>query len=246
MTGATRATILAPHLDDAVLSCWSVLTSAAHVRVVNVFAGVPPEGGSGWWDQETGSLDSAARMRERLREDAEALTALGCEAVNLGFLEHQYRDGADPSADELLAAVGEHVDGDSALYGPAGIGGHGDHLLVRSLLARLQRGGADVRLYADLPYCARYGWPGWVTGAPGDQRADDQWRSALDAVESDLGALSPRAVWLEPADQERKRRALATYGTQFEALTTGGPSLHVTDPAVLAFEAYWGPRAAAG
>lgn len=239
MTGATRATILAPHLDDAVLSCWSVLTSAADVHVVNVFAGVPPQGATGWWDRETGSLDSAGRMRERLREDAEALAALGREAVNLGFLEDQYRDGADPSQDELLATVGAHVDAGAVVYGPAGIGRHGDHLLVRSLLAQLQRGGADVRLYADLPYCARYGWPGWVTGAAGDPGADDQWRSALDGL--DLGALSPRAVRLEPGEQERKRRALATYRSQFDALTTGGSAVHVTDQAVLPFEAYWEP-----
>ena len=240
MIGATRATILAPHLDDAVLSCWSVLTSAAEVRVVNVFAGVPPAGSTGWYDRKTGSLDSAARMRERLGEDAEALTALGREAVNLDFLEDQYRDGADPSPDELLAAVGTHLDGGAVVYVPAGIGRHGDHLLVRSLLGALCRDGTDVRLYADLPYCARYGWPGSVTGAAGDPSADDQWRSALGDLELDVDALSPCTVRLEPAEQERKGRAIAIYRTQFEALTTGGSSaVHMTDPAVLAFEAYW-------
>jgi hypothetical protein len=129
------------------------------------------------------------------------------------------------------------VDG-GTVYGPAGIGGHRDHLLVRSLLEPLRREGADVRLYADLPYCARHGWPGWVTGAEGRPEADDQWARALEGL--DLPALTPRAVRLDADAQERKRDALAGYRTQLEALTTDG-ARHVTDPDVLPFEAYWEP-----
>ena len=235
-----RVTVLSPHLDDAVLSCSSVLAAAADVLVLNVFAGVPPAGVVGWWDRKTGAEDSVARMRERLEEDAAALAELGHEPVNLDFLEAQYRDGSAPTPDELLAAAAGHVDRGCIVYGPAAIGDHEDHRLVRSLLAPLQRGGADVRLYADLPYCARYGWPGLVTGAADGDEAEAQWARALDGAEIDLGVLSPRAVRLGPDAQEQKRRLLAAYRTQFAALTTGG-SLHVADPGVLPFEVYWEP-----
>jgi LmbE family N-acetylglucosaminyl deacetylase len=238
-----RVTILAPHLDDAVLSCWSVLTAATDVRVLNVFAGVPRAGSVGWWDRETGALDSVARMRDRLREDAEALACAGRDAINLDVLELQYRDGGDPTPEELLAAVAGHVDTD-VVYGPAGIGGHGDHLLVRSLLGPLEDRGLDVRVYAELPYCARHGWPGWVSGATGDDRADDQWARAIGGLEIDIGARTPRAIRLTPAAQEAKRRALAAYRSQFEALTASS-SLHVTDPLVWPFEAFWEPTAGA-
>jgi hypothetical protein len=236
-----RVTVLSPNLDDAVLSCSGVLAAAADVLVLNVFAGVPPAGAVGWWDRATGADDSVARMRERLEEDAAALAELGHAPVNLDFLEAQYRDGAAPGADELLAAAAGHVDPGGIVYGPAAIGDHEDHRLVRALLAPLQSGGADVRLYADLPYCARYGWPGWVTGGPADgDEAEAQWARALDGAEIDLAGLSPRAVRLDRDAQEQKRRVLAAYRTQFAALTTGG-SLHVADPGVLPFEVYWEP-----
>src|SRR5690349_8735562 len=62
--------ILSPHLDDAVLSCWHVLTQPGVVVVVNVFAGVPASlDGPAWWDRYTGATDSLERVRERIDED---------------------------------------------------------------------------------------------------------------------------------------------------------------------------------
>ncbi|MDQ3936542.1 MAG: PIG-L family deacetylase [Actinomycetota bacterium] len=225
-------TILAPHLDDAVLSCWSVLAAGDEVGVVNVFAGVPRAGTAGAWDRETGASDSVARMREREREDVEALALAGCVPVNLGFLEEQYRERpVEPG--EVLAALPEELD---VVYGPAGIGGHADHLLVRSLMGPLRERGADVRLYADLPYCARRGWPEWVTGEAAHPEAGADWD--LGGLDAQLG-LRPCAVRLEPAEQERKRSVLAVYRTQFAALTAG--SWRLTDPGVLPFEVLWEP-----
>src|SRR3954468_1605952 len=58
----TATTILSPHLDDAVLSCWHVLTGPGEVAVVNVFAGVPPAGAPvGWWDRLSGDGGGRAR-----------------------------------------------------------------------------------------------------------------------------------------------------------------------------------------
>ena len=75
--------VLSPHLDDAVLSAWSVLRRPGDVRVVNVCTAVPPPGPAPPWDQLTGARDAAERMRERLDEDREALAKAGREAVAL-------------------------------------------------------------------------------------------------------------------------------------------------------------------
>src|SRR5437764_15405533 len=89
--------ILSPHLDDAVLSCWHLLTQVGEVAVINVFAGVPTElGGPAWWDEYTGASDSAERVRERIEEDRTALAVAGRTAVNLGFLDEQYRSEEQP------------------------------------------------------------------------------------------------------------------------------------------------------
>ena len=51
---AAPVVILSPHLDDAVLSCWHVLSGPADVRVINLFAGLPALGAApGWWDRRT-------------------------------------------------------------------------------------------------------------------------------------------------------------------------------------------------
>ena len=88
----TFVAVLSPHFDDAVLSCWHVLSAPGPVVVVNVFAGAPPSGWPlGWWDQRTGATDSAARAREREREDDAALGVAGRSPINLDLLEAQYR-----------------------------------------------------------------------------------------------------------------------------------------------------------
>ena len=231
-----RVTILAPHHDDAVISAWSVLTGPAEVTVVNVFAGIPPAGTLGRWDRRTGATDSAEHMRERRREDAEVLARLGRRGIDLDLLDNQYRDEpVDPA--EVLALVEPHVAA-PVVYGPAGIGLHRDHLAVRAALASLGERGADVRLYADVPYCARSGWPAWVTGAAEpNPAADEQWEQALGSVEPALAALKPRPVRLDDDERERKLAALREYRTQFEAMAIREPAL--SDPALFPFEAYW-------
>src|SRR4051794_35229184 len=92
----SRKVVVSPHLDDAVLSCWHVLQDG-EATVVTVFAGVPEPGTRGWWDRLTGSDDSAARMRERLREDDAALGLGGATPLRLDLLDEQYRsNGAAP------------------------------------------------------------------------------------------------------------------------------------------------------
>ena len=86
------AVVLSPHLDDAVLSAWSVLRRPGEVTVVNLCTAIPPPGTLGAYDRVKGATDSAEFMRERLAEDAAALALAGREPLGLGLLEGQYRD----------------------------------------------------------------------------------------------------------------------------------------------------------
>ena len=208
--------VLSPHLDDAVLSAWSVLRRAGPVAVVNVCAGVPPPGPPTRWDSLTGARDAAERMHERLAEDRVALARAGREAVYLDFLDRQYRSGPiEPDA--LTRALADAVAGASELWAPAGIGAHPDHVQVReAALALRDDGGPPVRLYAELPYSIRWGWPEWVSGR--------RSRDALD-VDAWLTSFLPEGTpvpgdphVLSRAERRRKLRALQDYRTQWAAL----------------------------
>ena len=158
------AVILSPHLDDAVLSCWHLLTQPGEVVVINVFAGVPTHlGAPAWWDEYTGASDSAERVRERIEEDRRALAVTGRTAVNLGFLDEQYRPEEQPLA-PLTEQIERLLDPGVQIYAPAAFANHSDHALVRAAALQLRVVGFEVSLYADLPHAVIRGWPVWVTG----------------------------------------------------------------------------------
>jgi LmbE family N-acetylglucosaminyl deacetylase len=204
--------VLSPHLDDAVLSAWSVLRRDVAAIVVNLCAGDPPPGAVPPWDLLTRATDAAERMRERRAEDRAALGEVGRESVDLPFLDNHYRSGPlDPEA--VLAALRDAVPEARELWAPAAIGGHPDHLAARDAALELGRGGPPLRLYADLPYAARRGWPEWVTGRRPRHGLDlDAWlRAYLPA-----GATYPGdAVRLSRSEARRKLRALRAYRSQW-------------------------------
>jgi LmbE family N-acetylglucosaminyl deacetylase len=229
--------ILSPHLDDAVLSCWSVLTGADGVLVVNVFTGAPaPGSGARWWDSMTGASDSAERMRERIDEDRAALALADREAVNIGLREVQYReDGLSPALiDPLLAAVGESAE----VFAPAALGDHPDHALVRDAALALRARGIPVTLYADLPHAIARGWPSWVADGTGVADVDAHWDSALRPAGVDDAAAAGRVSVLDADMRARKAEAVRAYATQLDAIDGLGfrPLL---DPATLRYEVFW-------
>jgi LmbE family N-acetylglucosaminyl deacetylase len=233
------AAVLSPHLDDAVLSAWSVLRGAVEVRVVNVCTGMPPAGLLSPWDRVTGASDSRTRMSERLDEDRDALALAGRESIALGFRELQYRDEPLDGA-ALAAAVRAAVDGAAVIWAPAGIGGHDDHVQIRDAALELANdGGAPVRLYADLPYATKFGWPGWVTGIADDPHlvVEHWWERFLPAH---LRLAAARRE-LSDAEAERKLRAIAAYRTQATALD-GGPLGVLRHPRVIRHEVSWSLR----
>ena len=233
--------VLSPHCDDAVLSCWSVLTAPGDVVVVNVFTQVPPAGTLARWDRLAGATDSAAFMRERIEEDRRALALATREPVNLDLVDNQHRGGArPPSHAEIDRALTAQVARASVVYAPAVLGVvHPDHLLVREYALALT--GVEVRLYADLPYAIEYGWPSWVTGDTPDPRLAPEVFWELTPNRHVGAPEGADVVRLDADAAARKLTAMQTYATQWPMLDRGPIGL-LANPRVHAFEVFWPAR----
>jgi hypothetical protein len=236
------ALVLSPHLDDAVIDCWWVLTGAGAVRVVNVFAGVPSPGSVAYFDRLAGARDSAAHVRRRMVEDREALALAGRSPVNLDFLARPYRRGRpEPSFARLDAALVARVGVVSQVYAPAALGSpHPDHELVRAYALRLAGGGLPVRLYADLPYCAWYGWPWWVTGQRPDPGldVDAYWRGSAGDAAPLLTPERAEVVRLSEQRAAAKLAAMRAYRAEFAVLDRG-PVGQLSNRAIHGYEVFW-------
>ena len=231
-------TLISPHFDDAVLSCWHLVGADADLRIVNVFTGTPgTPGPHGWWDRLTGATDSQERMRERAAEDLTALATGGRSAVALDFLDEQYRDEAQP-LDPIVERLRSEIQPGCRLVAPAALGDHTDHALARDACAALIDEGYPLTLYADLPGATRYDWPVWVTGGEPDPylSVDVYWRDALAGAGFDPDALRPVVHELDGPELDRKLKALRHYRTQAAALRTYA---RLDDPEVLRYEVTW-------
>ena len=258
--------ILSPHFDDAVLSCWSVLSGSREVEVVNVFTGAPAVGA----EPHVGEVltrvdDAAARARERAAEDRAALRLVDVRSHNLDLREYphwigsagavrsrwrqvarrlaeyrRHRAGRDERRlREVMEASAPYIDPQAHVYAPAALGANPDHEVVRELGCRLLRDGARVSFYADQPYCYAYGWPPWVIGEAPDPYLDLEryWTLQLDTASVSFADLHVDVVWLERAHEE-KLRALRLYRSQFSALE-GGAHRRVSNPALTGWEVFW-------
>jgi hypothetical protein len=235
------AVILSPHFDDAVLSCWHVLASAGEVLVVNVFAGEPPAGALGWWDRLAGATDSTAAVHARIEEDRQALALAGRAAVNLPFLDSQYRQPEQAPGEIVEALRGVLVPG-ARIYAPASLGDHHrDHTAVCAAALALHAEGANVALYADLPHATVDGWPRWVLDGWSSAAADpanERWAAQLEATGLPVERMVAASHRLPPEDHAAKLEAVLTYGSQIAPLQrVFGHSLQ--DPQLLGFEVGW-------
>ena len=233
--------LLSPHLDDAVLDCWSLLASDRDLRVVNLFTGVPAAGRLAQWDAITGARDSAERVRARVAEDALALGRAGRSPLNLPFLDAQYRRPPPaPSLDELDLALSSVVGSASRVHVPAGLGGHPDHLLARRYGRMLLRAGLPVSAYAELPYCVLHGWPAWVDGREPDPHRDVDafWLSFLKGLPELPSLRAARVERLDDGAASAKLAAMACYETQLPCLDYAASGV-LADPAIHRFEVSW-------
>ena len=236
------AVVLSPHLDDAVLNCWSVLTGAGEVQVVNVFAAPPDSATPSSWDRIAGARDSRAHFAERLSEDRRALARAGRSPLNLAFHAEPYRGASPPPSFRALdAAIAESVGTASAVLAPAALGTvHPDHALIRDLAVALAGQGLPVRLYADLPYCAVYGWPHWVTGDSPDPHldVDAYWGLSLGNAPAFGSRAGADVVRLDDGRASEKLAAMRAYRTQFPTLDRGPVGL-LSNPAIHRYEVFW-------
>src|SRR5436853_616757 len=135
--------------------------------------------------------------------------------------------------DALLGALNEATPVASELWAPAGIGAHPDHIQVRQAALAIHReGGPPLRLYAELPYAARQGWPGWITGRRARHDLDvDAW---LRAYLPEGTPVPGEPHVLSRAEARRKLRALHDYRTQWPALDANGK---ISDRRIIRYEA---------
>lgn len=240
---AAPAVVLSPHLDDAVWSTFGLLAGEPRLRVVNLFAGIPPAGTMTDWDRTCGATDSADHVRARRAEDVRALAVLDIEPVDLDLLDQQYRDGRAEALEDVLTAIDRAVPAACAVHASAGIGRHPDHVRAREAALALAREGMPAFLYADYGYCVRSGWPTWVEGERGHAEADAQWREDLAGVEG-IELERPQVRRLAPDLRRRKAETMRAYGTQFGPIERielqwqiDGRS--VGDPELCGIEAFW-------
>jgi hypothetical protein len=188
-------------------------------------------------DRLAGASDSAVHVAERIADDRAALGRAGRTATNLGFLARPYRARRpEPAFAELDAALVAHVPVPAIVYAPAALGEpHPDHELVRDYALALAAAGVPVLLYADLPYCAVYGWPAWVTGAEPDPHLD------IDVYWNGGAAMFTRAgAEVAHLDAEQATAKLAAMRTYREfAMLDRGPVGQLSNPAIHRYEVFW-------
>jgi LmbE family N-acetylglucosaminyl deacetylase len=241
--------VVSPHLDDAVLSVWLVLTSSRPTRVISCFAGVPPPSVQGFWDERTG-LASATAVTARRAEDVAALALAESEAVHLDLLDEQYRGDRDAPRDELVELLREHLVGAREVWLPAGLGGHVDHIAARDAGLLATAAGQRIRLYADLPYAGQPAWPVNVTGAPRDLAVHyllsvlgrlaraQEWRSTLEGSGVRMDLAQRHVVKLTRSQFRDKVAAVRRYRSQMAALRCG-PRHLLRERRLFAYEVYW-------
>lgn len=169
-----RLLAVSPHLDDAVFSAGGTLALRVRegwdVTIATVFTqSVPnPQGFALACQLDKGLAPDVDYMALRRDEDIAACQAIGAAARHLPFSEAPHRSYASASA--LFAGV--RADDDVArplrpalqdltaelrpdlILGPAGIGNHADHLIVRGILCNADWA-RPLQFWDDWPYVDR-------------------------------------------------------------------------------------------
>lgn len=218
-----RHVYLAPHYDDAVLSCGGSLAlqqmTVQHTLVITIFGGAgkpgtAPSAFAAQVQREAGFGPGAAdAVAQRRAEDVAACGLLGADTLWLDFPDALYRgydhrealfgavDRADTAIEEQIAALLQEVRSRAPLaviYAPLGVGHHVDHQILCSAADRLVPQQANVKFYEDFPYVA----------AP----------SALSDRQRELGLKMEAEIIEISAHVGRKIDAIARYRSQVPAL----------------------------
>lgn len=200
-----KSVLLAPHLDDAVLSCGGMLCRhAGAFRIVTVFCGHYEQ--STHWDRKCGFRDGRHAMDTRLKENAVALARLGCtDHRHLPFLLGSARASVGQSVEsQSLSDAIERIVREpdvSRVYFPVGIR-HPDHHELRQGVLPLIAAHPDRAFiaYEDYPYL----------------RNRSEWASALKTLRE---AFALRLERIDVTDViANKAAVIAEYASQTNAL----------------------------
>jgi len=173
-----RTIYFSPHLDDAVLSAGGWIydqTQAGHsVEIWTFMCGFPD--GTELTDfakhlhQLWGTTSAEETIRVRRAEDQRAAAMVGAKAIHFDFLDCIYRRGRDgeflyrdaiyrpnPAEADLPAQIAQTMIAwlkpDDFVITQLAVGGHVDHLIVRSAVELLRR---PMVWVADIPYLLNY------------------------------------------------------------------------------------------
>lgn len=215
----TPLIVVSPHLDDAVLSCGTLLSTRHGSLVVTVFAGAPREPGTlTEWDERCGFSSAGTALATRRAEDSEAVGYLGGESRWLDFSDAQY--GEINAFHAIAAALGAVFDErpDHAVLFPLGLF-HSDHVLTHraAACALRSRGARRLFVYEDVPY----------------RHIEGELAKRFRALRS-VGLQMQALAWDCDAEHRRhKARAIAAYASQLRVFGPHGP------PDAARPERYW-------
>ncbi len=166
--------ILSPHFDDAVLSLGGFMAETeTPVVVATFFADKPEQVLEASWDALSDFKNSSEAIKNRAEENARALKRTGAQAVNLHYLDLQYRYERDNATEEknrvflekdIEAVITTFSDTyNVALYGPAEFGDlitHPDHKLLHDAFSNVAQKNTSKSVeffyYEDFPYVRTY------------------------------------------------------------------------------------------
>ena len=242
-TDYERVVVLSPHLDDAVLSCFGLLEHLEDVisrLVITICCGTPaPAPGFGDIDEfrDNPDLSKYGRPDERRREDVDAMDALGCDFVHLGFEDGVYRR-SPTSGDYIYRTTREkfvrpriedasHIEelylvlrrlcqnmGRLLLVTPMSIGYHVDHSITTHNALRLENDDVELLFYEDFPYVLH---PRYSNGF------EDSPRQAMDRL-----GREPEQRYALPIDPEHKADILTHYESQVPVLFDDADDMHTS------------------
>jgi LmbE family N-acetylglucosaminyl deacetylase len=162
-------------------------------------------------------------------------------AQNIPLLGRWALTTPPPTVQDIIAAITPHVPAASLVCVPAAIGRHPDHVLLRDAALELARQGMPVRLYADLPYSLKHGWPSWISGGlpTNDDTIEPMWYQDLSGVIESIESLRAATVdKLTPHQRAEKRAAVGCYRSQLSIKGSGFPEL-LQNHDSFDYEVYW-------
>ncbi len=217
---AEPVVIVVPHLDDAVLSCSTILARRPGATVVTVFAGAPQEQRRGYNAETTQERFAPQAMARRRAEDERALGLFGARSLPLDLFELDYEDRRTDDYPEVVArAVRDAVEplAPATLVLPLGLM-HPDHVLLADAARALWSGPWATLLALDLPY------------GVGDPYAMAERLQAVTKV----AALREVRFGAAPS---QKRAAMALYESQYAA--TRRSDRRAFEATMLGQERFW-------